>query len=197
MAMFLNLAATALYTVFIQNLVFSGGFGADEALRVAAKPKRVAMFAVMITAFSVVSSTACRALDLIPQINALSYIAHAAIYAGVLSLVFAFVSILLSLVVKISKKFLSTLGMAALNSLVFAVPFINRQMNYTLIESIGAGIGAGLAFALASVLIGIGVTKLNHNEHIPAPFRGTPAMFIYVSLLSLAFTGLSGGTVFA
>ena len=38
-----------------------------------------------------------------------------------------------------------------------------------------------------------GLRALAKNERIPGAFRGTPAAFCYVSILALAFTGLSGG----
>ncbi|HZK38549.1 MAG TPA: Rnf-Nqr domain containing protein, partial [Clostridia bacterium] len=64
------------------------------------------------------------------------------------------------------------------------------------VESLGTGIGAGAAFFLAVFLIGKGMGKLCENKDIPPAFQGTPAIFIYVALLSLAFTGFSGSSLF-
>ena len=91
---------------------------------------------------------------------------------------------------------LGTLGIAALNTLVFAVPYINHSAAYSLAGSIGSGIGAGIAFVLAAALINKGTQKLNENGDIPEIFKGTPSMFIYVAMLSLAFAGFSDSNIF-
>ena len=61
MTWFFDLLSTALYTVFIQNLVFNGGYAASEALMLAKKPRRLWMFSAMIAFFSTVTALACRA----------------------------------------------------------------------------------------------------------------------------------------
>lgn len=193
---FFTMLITALYTVFIQNLVFSGALGTSEALRIATKPRRFIVFTGMISYFSVTCSVLCYALDRIPSVNALSSLTHIALFVCVLVIVFLLTTLLLITVLQPSRKLISTLGMAALNTLVLAIPFLNRQAGYGLPGSIGSGIGAGAAFFLAALLISKGLHKLSQNEHIPASFRGTPAMFLYVSMISLAFLGLSGQPVF-
>ena len=40
-----DLLITALYTAFVQNLVFSGGYGASEALRLSYKPRKLSPLA--------------------------------------------------------------------------------------------------------------------------------------------------------
>ena len=56
MTWFFDLLSTALYTVFIQNLVFNGGYAASEALMLAKKPRRLWMFSAMIAFFSTVTA---------------------------------------------------------------------------------------------------------------------------------------------
>ena len=88
------------------------------------------------------------------------------------------------------------IGIAAFNTLVFAMPLINYRSAFTVIESIGAGLGAGFAYIIAVLLINNGLKKLDSNTSIPKCFKGTPAIFIYTAILSLAFTGISGTSVF-
>jgi Na+-translocating ferredoxin:NAD+ oxidoreductase RnfA subunit len=64
------------------------------------------------------------------------------------------------------------------------------------VEAIGAGLGAGLAYVIAVLLINTGLKRLDTNKSIPKIFKGTPAIFIYTALLSLAFTGISGTSIF-
>ena len=58
-------------------------------------------------------------------------------------------------------------------------------------------IGAGLAFILAATLICKGLHIISQNQDMPKAFRGTPAAFVYVALLSLAFSGFSGSSLFS
>lgn len=197
MTWFFDLLSTALYTVFIQNLVFNGGYAASEALMLAKKPRRLWMFSAMIAFFSTVTALACRALEMIPVLSTLPSALHFAMFSGVLIVVFLITGLILKLALGATEKFLGTLGMAALNTLVLATPLLNRSAAYTLPESIGSGIGTGLAFILAATLICKGLHIISQNQDMPKAFRGTPAAFVYVALLSLAFSGFSGSSLFS
>ena len=188
---------TALYTVFIQNLVLSSGLGMSEAIRVSTKPGMFGKFAVMISGFSVVTSVFCSLIDKIPVMSEITYAVRAAIYGGVLAAVFLVVALAARFIFKASPKLLGTLGIAALNTLVLAIPYINHSAAYSFADSIGSGIGAGIAFVLAAALISMGTHALEENGNIPEIFKGTPMMFLYVTMLSLAFTGFSDTNLFA
>jgi len=187
----------ALYTVFIQNLVFIGGYGASEAIRIAAKPKRFSLFALSIAYFSVVTAAVCHILDFIPGVFALSDAVHAVIFVLILVLVYLVTAVLMRIFLRADPKFLSLMGISALNTLVLAIPFINHRAAYSLPESIGTGLGAGLAFILAVAFLRNGMQRLEQNKDIPDAFKGIPAVFVYIALLSLAFTGFSGSSLFA
>lgn len=191
-----DLLLTALYTVFVQNLVLSSGLGMSEAIRVSTKPGTFKKFAAMISGFSVVTSVLCRLIDEIPGISGATYAARAAIYGGVLAAVYILTAIILRFIFKASDKLLGTLGIAALNTLVLAIPYINHSAAYSFADSIGSGIGAGIAFVLAAAIISKGSVILAENKNIPEFFKGTPAMFLYVAMLSLAFAGFSNTNLF-
>ena len=192
-----DLLLTALYTVFIQNLVLSSGLGMSEAIRVSTKPGMFGKFAVMISGFSVVTSVLCSLIDKIPVMSDVTYAVRAAVYGGILAAVFIITAIVARFIFNATPKFLGTLGIAALNTLVLAVPYINHSAAYSFADSIGSGIGAGIAFVLAAALISRGSAILAENDSIPEFFKGTPAMFLYVAMLSLAFTGFSDVNLFA
>lgn len=196
MKILLDLFITALYTVFIQNLVFSGGYGMSEAVRVSAKPSSFGAFAAIISGFSVVTSTICALIERIPALSSLPDSLYAAIYGIVLFIVFLVVAVIAHFGVKASRQFLNTLGIAALNTMVLAIPFINRRAAYSFAGCIGSGLGAGVAFVLAAALISKGTYYISENEDIPELFKGTPAMLLYVGLLSLAFAGFTGSSIF-
>ena len=192
---FVTLLVTALYALLLQNLVFTGGFGASEAVRISSKPRYVLSFALFITVFSAATSIICRALELLPQVS-LAHTLLLLIYMIVLFVLYVIVVLVFRYALHASDSILRKIGMAAFNTLVLAIPVINRSAAYTVGESLGAGLGAGAAFALAVFLIHAGIHVLDRNDKIPKAFQGTPALFIYVSLLALAFTGFSGRSLF-
>jgi electron transport complex protein RnfA len=189
---FVTLLVTALYALLLQNLVFTGGFGASEAVRISSKPRYVLSFALFITVFSAATSIICRALELLPQVSLAHTLVRLLIYMIVLFVLYVIVVLVFRYALHASDSILRKIGMAAFNTLVLAIPVINRSAAYT----VGESLGAGAAFALAVFLIHAGIHVLDRNDKIPKAFQGTPALFIYVSLLALAFTGFSGRSLF-
>ncbi len=191
-----ELLMTAFYTVFVQNLVLSSGLGISEAFRVSTKPGSFGRIAAMISGFSIVTSALCAVVDIYAVQTELSYAVRAAVYGIVLATVYAVTAIFARFIFRASDKFLGTLGIAAFNTLVFAIPHINESAAYSFAGSIGSGLGAGVAFILAAALINKGSQLIAENEDIPEFFKGTPAMFIYVALVSLAFAGFTDTNLF-
>ena len=197
MSSFFDMLSAAMYAILVQNLVFSGGYGISEAMRMAARPKKLASAAGMIVWFSTASSVICRLLDSVEIIAAQNSSVHFLIYVAVLLAVYFITCILTVIILKPNRKLLSNFGMAALNTRVLAIPLINHRSSSTLWESIGTGFGSGIAFIIASLLISAGFAKISKDKRIPAAFRGAPIMFMYVAMLSLTFMGISGSKVFA
>ena len=196
MIVFLRLISAAFYVMLFQNLIFNGGYGISEAVRMSAKPRQLVPMAIFITYFSTLVSVVCVLLDTISVINGLNEIMHAMIFIAVVGVLYFITVSVVLLSGKASPRTVRRIGVAAFNTLVFAVPLINYRSAFTVAEAIGAGIGAGIAFVIAVILINSGLKRLDMNKSIPKCFKGTPAMFIYVALLSLAFIGISGNSVF-
>lgn len=194
---FFDMLSAAVYAIFVQNLVFSGGYGASEAMRMAARPKRLASTALMIVYFSTLTAVICRTLDNYDAVAIQPQSIHFLIFSGALIAVYFVTCILTYIILKPPKKLMTNFGIAALNTLVLAIPLINYRSSSTLWESLGTGFGSGIAFVIASLLISAGFSKISANKRIPPMFRGSPVMFIYVALLSLAFMGISGSSAFA
>lgn len=191
-----SMLIAALYAMLLQNLVFSAAYGITESIKIAKKPKYLLTYTVNVAFFSTATAVICRLLDNVKEVGALSSTAHFLIYAAVLSVLYLITGAFCVTVLKADKKYMNTLGMCALNTLVLSVPLLNSLANYTLLEAIGTGIGAALAFILAVLLINAGIRHIANNENIPVIFRGTPALLIYVSLLSLAFSCFTGESFF-
>lgn len=196
MNIFLTLLSAALYVMVFQNLIFNGGYSLSEAIRMSAKPRQLFPMAIFITVFSTVLSTICVFIDTIPYVKNLNEVFHALIYVGVLLGLYILTMIIVIIYGKVSPKTIRRIGIAAFNTLVLAMPLINFRSAFTPIEAIGAGLGAGLAYVIAVLLINLGLKRLDTNKSIPKCFKGTPAIFIYTALLSLAFTGISGTSIF-
>lgn len=187
-----SLFSAALFACLFQNLIFSGGYGADEAIRMAAKPRQLLPLSAFIVLFSTAASLICVLLDRSAKVRNLGTFWHALIFTGVLTVVYLLALVVVLYIVHAQPRTVRRLGIAAFNTLVLAVPFINYRAAFGPFEALGAGIGAGLAFLLAVLLISFGLRAIQKNEHIPACFRGTPAVFLYTAILALAFTGITG-----
>lgn len=191
MSYIFSLLSTAVLVGIVQNLVFSGGLGASEALRMSVKPKLLLEFSVFISLFSVVLSVSCFFLDTIPEFNELNLYYHYISYIGIL-IVLYIISVSIALIFKASKSLISRLAVAAFNTLVLAVPMINRLSGFTVFEAVGSGLGAGAAFGFAVLLMNISAKRIKENDDIPEAFKGSPALFIYAALISLGLYALSG-----
>ncbi len=187
-----ELISAALYAMVIQNFIFTGGYGASEAVRMAAKPKQLYPMTFFITLFSTSASVICVLLEPIDFIKRQGAIGHAIEFVAVLAVMYIIVLTVSVAVFRAKDRTVRRIGIAAFNTLVIAVPFINYRAVFTISQAIGSGIGSGLAFVIAVLLINVGLRRLDRNLNIPEAFKGTPAIFIYVSVLSLAFSGFAG-----
>ncbi len=187
-----ELISAAMYAMVIQNFIFTGGYGASEAVRMAAKPKQLYPMTFFITLFSTSVSVICVLLEPIDFIKRQGAIGHAIEFVAVLSVMYIIVLTVSAAVFRAKDRTIRRIGIAAFNTLVIAVPFINYRAVFTISEAVGSGIGSGFAFVIAVLLINVGLRRLDRNPNIPEAFKGTPAIFIYVSILSLAFSGFAG-----
>lgn len=191
-----ELLTSAVYSLLIQNLILNSGLALSEAVRMARRPKFFPMYTITIVYYTSATSLVCSLLDLSDKIRALSTIWHIAVFAVTLAVIHLITSAFVLVIMKADRKYMNSLGMCAINSLVLAIPIINNRSANTVFSSLGAGIGAGFAFMLAMVLINSSMKRIANNKEIPKPFRGLPAVFIYAAILSLALTCLAGQTLF-
>lgn len=188
-----SLLSAALYACLFQNLIFSGGYGMDEAVRMAAKPRQLFPLTLFIVYLSTLSSVVCVLLEQLAAVRESNVFWHAMLFVGVSVALYLVTLLVVRVGFRARPRTVRRLGVAAFNTLVLAVPFINYRAAFGVFEAVGAGIGAGISFVIAVLLVNFGLRALEKNERVPAVFRGTPAVFMYVSILALAFTGLSGG----
>lgn len=187
----------ALFALFTQNLIFNGGFGVSEVIRIAGKPKDFLPLAFLVTLFTTATAAACSLLDSIPAIDSLNVAMHLIIYCFVLAFIyFLFTGLAMVVMKRERKRDVHRIGLAAVNTLVLSIPIISRRAAFTPVSSIGLGVGAGLAFILATLMVSAGFDRLNENKSIHGDFKGRPVLFIYLAIISLGLAGLSGGSLF-
>lgn len=196
MTQFTSMLIAALYAMLLQNMIFSTGYGMSESIRMAKRPKHFFMYGGTVTFFSLSLSLICFFLNKTPFVFALETKYRIALYTLVLLILYLVTALVCLTLLKADKKFMNSLGMCALNTLIIALPVVDFKAGYTLAETVGTGIGAGLAFTLSMLLINTGMKHINSNRHIPEVFRGTPALFIYISLIALAISCISGQSLF-
>lgn len=189
MTMFFNLVKTALLAVLVQNLIFTSAYGISEAIRIAKRPRHFFMSFMSVTSFSLFLSVSAFYLDKIPAFENLALNFRFFCYVFILTAAYFPVALIFKKFFFADKKFLNSLGMCAINTLVVALPLLNYNSSNTLIECIGIGIGAGAAFAFSVFLINGGMKFISKNKNIPEFFKGTPALLIYTALLALTLTG--------
>jgi H+/Na+-translocating ferredoxin:NAD+ oxidoreductase subunit A len=83
------------------------------------------------------------------------------------------------------------LALISTNCIILAVPLINAEQGYNLIEALAFGLGSGLGFALALIIMASIREKIELAD-VPRPFKGLPIAFVTTGLIALAFTGFSG-----
>ncbi len=196
MTQFTSMLTAALYAMLVQNIIFSTGYGMSESIRMAKRPKHFFMYGGTVTFFSLALSLICFFLNKIPFIFALETKYRIALYTLVLLVLYLVTALFCLTALKADKKFMNSLGMCALNTLIIALPVVDFKAGYTLAETVGTGIGAGLAFTLSMLLINTGMKHIENNRYIPEVFKGTPALFIYISLIALAMSCISGQSLF-
>ncbi len=83
------------------------------------------------------------------------------------------------------------LALITTNCIILAVPIINAEENYSLIESMAMAVGSGLGFSLALIIMASIREKLELAD-VPRSFQGLPISFVLTGLIALAFLGFSG-----
>jgi electron transport complex protein RnfA len=196
MTVFLSMLKTALYACLVQNLIFSGAYGMSETVRMAKRPKHFFMTTLSVTAFSVVLGVVSCLFDSIGIFENLPLSFRFFFYVLILTFLYFITAFVFKTVFSADKKFLNSLGMCAVNTLVLAVPLLNHKAAHSLSDAAGTGLGTGLAFAISMILINGGMKFIHQNRTIPEFFKGTPALFIYTALLALTISCISGESLF-
>lgn len=196
MAELSSMLTVSLYAMLFQNLIFGPAFGMSESIRMAKRPKHLVMYGGFFLLFSLVTSGICHFIYKSQWVASLEYRFTFIIDAAVLAAVYLACAAICKFTLKADKKFMNSLGMCAFNTLIIAIPTINLKSGHSFLESIGLAVGACLAFVLSMLLILAGMKMIHQSKNIPEAFSGTPALFIYVSIIALSLSCISSGSLF-
>lgn len=196
----------AIMMIFAQNLVFSYALGTDELLRIAARPKEFSLFGVILTLFTIVATLGgmlmddlCAKLDI--RLSASPYTGRAFFYLLFLVVVYLLTAMVLKRLFRSFYRYIArALPMAVFGTATLGAPLILVRLSETTLNGMFVsryltglifGLSLGTGYLLAMLLMFEGMRQIDAMD-LPEAFRGLPARFVYVGLLSLAFVGISG-----
>jgi len=185
-----ELFSYCLMAVFAQNIVFIYGIGSSRMLRAARKPKTLLAYAGFVTLYTFFTTLLSFIANPIVGNNAtarpLAYCVCAVIaYCAVTPLVRIFFSEFYGNNTKI-------FPVCALNCVVIGVPLIANQAGMGFFHALMYALGTGLGFAAAIWLTREAIGRLE-NPDMPKAFRGLPALFLYLGILTMVFLSVKGG----
>lgn len=171
----------------VENVFLSRGMGFYEILHGAKKGKNIVAYALLLASFSVGSGVLTHWIaGWFPMMETQWFFLLA---AG--TILFCYLAVCIVLVMVFPKGYRRVswcIGPAAINTVVFAVPFLAEQQQWNVWQIIGFAVGTGIAFWLIAWILAEQLPRLRHIS-MPAAFRGTPAVFLFLGILALALLG--------
>ena len=188
-----RMVSLAMISIFTQNAILDRAFGANVAIYASRKDTHVTGFTLGITAMTTVASFVTYFIDK-PMKTEYGHYLMPLIYIGVIGVLYvAGLFFLWKFFHKTYKKIRKYAHLAIFNCAVIGALFLNSNYGSDLPSYIGYGFGSGVGFFLACFLLNIAQDRLN-SDKIPRIFRGYPIMHIYIGIVSLALTVLTGYT---
>ncbi len=196
-----NLGTFTLYAViavFVQNTVFTRGFGVSRLTRLVSDSAVDSLtFCGLLCLVNVISAPAgyyARTFLQQPQFWFRDYIAPLVFVVCALAAFLLVMVVIAALRPPNKRDFVAVLPMATLNSAVLGPMLITASQNYDFFQTVGFALGSGLGYTFAVLVVAEGERK-TQSERVPTTFRGLPIKLIYIGILSLAFYGLTGHMV--
>ncbi len=176
-----------------ESILFSGAGGFSRALRAARRPALLRRYSVLVGCFSLFTISLSCWLD--PWLSGLPRPTESrvAVILGADLLLYLLAAWLLRRFCPgFWEKTEKVFSPAAINTIVLAMPFLQRYLKLTWPQAIGYAVGTGLAFWLGAQLLNTALRRASHKE-TPAAYKGLPAALLYIGILCLAFYGFTGG----
>ena len=179
-------------TALVNNVVLSQFLGICSFLGVSAQKKASLSLGLAVTAVLTVASLVAALLYqfvLAPLgLDYLKTIVFILVIAALVQMVEMFLK-------KNAHAIYQSLGiylpLITTNCAVLGVALTNVQNEYSILESVFAGLGTAIGYTVAIVLLAE-IWEHIDEEAIPAPFRGAPIVLLCATLMAMAFMGFSG-----
>lgn len=187
-----KIVTLAMISIFTQNAIFGRAFGANVAIYASRKEQHVLGFTAGITAITTAASIVTYFIDKPMLAKEHGYYFMPLIYIGVIGVLYLTgLLIMWKCFHKTYKVIRKYAHLAVFNCAVIGALFLNSTYGSDLPSYIGYGLGSGVGFFLACFMLNIAQDQLD-SEKIPRIFRGYPIMMIYIGIISLALSVLTG-----
>ncbi len=190
--------AYAVIAIFVQNAVFTRGFGVSRLTHLVSDSATNSMiFCGLLCVGNVISAPLgffAQQLLAQPQHWYRDYVTPLAFV--VCALIALLVMALIVLVFRPHNKeeWLDILPMVCLNNAILGPILITSGQNYDFLQTMGFALGSGIGYSIAVLIVSEGEHKMKNNN-VPETFRGLPIKLLYVGILSLAIYALTGHRV--
>lgn len=177
-----------LIAVFSQNVLLDKAMGMNCIMTAVSRKNSLPKLALVVGIYCTVGIMLMWLLSYV-AFDKNAYLICALIYSLICAvLYFASDRILLKISPEAHDVWTNILPHALINSIMIGVPIVVLSANIpNWWSALGYGAGSGLSFALAVFIVKNGLEILD-NPDMPKPFRGIPAMLIYLGILSLGFS---------
>ncbi len=188
----LGIILSALLT---ENFILVKFYGICPFMGVSKKIDTALGMGMAVTFVMAIASAACFAVNLLLVAVYLSYM-QTVVFILVIASIVQVVEMFLKKAIPALYKALGVfLPLITTNCAVLGVVLVNVQEGYDFLRSVVNGAAGGLGFTLAIVLFASVRERVDKAE-CPACFKGFPIALITAGLLSLAFMGFSGLSIF-
>lgn len=176
-----------LLTVLAQNMLFDRAIGLDEIITAIGRKKLLPRLVLVVSAYSTVGVMFTWLLSRFVSGQS-AYLLFAMMYLLICGVVyFGSDRLLLQISPETHDVWNPILPHALINSVAVGAPLAVLAGGIPhWYAALGAGIGSGLGVGLAVLIVMNGMDILNQPD-MPEAFRGTPALLLYIGILSLGF----------
>ena len=178
-----------------QNFILVKFYGICPFMGVSKKIDTALGMGVAVTFVMALASAACYAVNLVLVGLNLQYMQTVSFILVIAALVQVVEMFLKKFVPALYKALGVFLPLITTNCAVLGVVLVNVQQGYNFLLSTVNGAAGGLGFTLAIVLFASVRERVN-KANCPESFKGFPMALIAAGLLSLAFMGFSGLSIF-
>ncbi len=183
-------AFAMIVAIFAENTIFTRALGTSTAMYITKNKLSFFLFGIAMSIISVVCSILAYITLPIYQRLPFKSAFMPLFYVLMISIVY-FVSIIVASKTSVKTQLKPMFSMCTFNCAILGAIFLMVSEKGNIGYFIGFGLGTGVGFIVATSLLSIAHNRLN-GANVSKSFKGTPIIFIYLGIISLAFYALVG-----